>query len=164
MKTYNPWDFCRSIDCIRLVRTEDQRKQMCKDCRAYQMHDYLREYGLILEEDSVLSAKIEQLENDFIAMTAEKERCRKLAVDYSLMADSYKARLERCENMKLAYEFEELLGTTSIPVAVEKLKELLLKQKALELAHAKFLRETAKYGFTTPADINSWLTIAKGVD
>lgn len=40
-------------------------------------------------------------------------------------------------------------------------QELALYKKALELAHNKLLRETAKYHFATPADIESWLEIAK---
>lgn len=66
-----------------------------------------------------------RLVNELADMTAEKERCRLLAVDWSLKADGYKASLEMCENMKLAHEFEELLQTTSIPVAVEKVKGLI---------------------------------------
>lgn len=54
----------------------------------------------------------------------EKERCRKLAVEYALQSDEYKIKLERCENMKLAREFESLLQTTSIPVAVDRVKKM----------------------------------------
>ena len=57
-----------------------------------------------------------------------------LAVDYALKADSFESALKRCENMKLAREFEDLLQTTSIPVAVEKVRELLaIKEVAKEL-------------------------------
>jgi hypothetical protein len=63
--------------------------------------------------------------NRAVEMEAEKERCRLLAVDYALKSDDYKMRLEMCENMKLAREFEDLLQTTSIPVAVEKVRGLM---------------------------------------
>jgi len=62
---------------------------------------------------------------EFKGLMEEKERVRQLAVEYSLLADGYKQSLEFCKNMKLAKEFEELLETTSIPVAVEKLKGLV---------------------------------------
>ena len=61
MKTYNPWDFCRSINCNSMIRTEEQRKVLtCPNCKAYQMHDYLREHGQIIEEDSPLLKELEQ--------------------------------------------------------------------------------------------------------
>lgn len=71
-----------------------------------------------------LEREYTELQQSLIDMTAEKERCRKLAVENALKTDGYKASLEMCENMKLAHEFEELLQTTSIPIAVNKLKEI----------------------------------------
>ena len=129
-----------------------------------------------------LEAENNRLQAALQATIAEKERVRQLAVDYSCQVDGLRMDLQMCENMKLAREFEDILGTTSIPVAVERLKamtdayiregeaekvaaeleaELAIHEKALELACAKLLRETAKYHFTTPADVESWLTIAK---
>ena len=132
MKTYNPRDFCRSINCNALIRTEPQREQLCKDCKAYQMHNFLIGAGLILSEGSELYEKIGRLEMELADMITEKERCRNLAVDWSLKADGYKASLEMCQNMKLAHEFEDLLQTTSIPVAVEKVKGLMALKKSVE--------------------------------
>ena len=152
LKLYKPWDFCKSINCNSMVRTEEQRKVLtCPSCKAYQMHDYLRAHSQILEEDSALSAKIEQLENDFITMTAEKERCRKLAVDYALKSDSFEMRLNQCENMKLAHEFEDLLQTTSIPVAVEKVKGLMAELEEYKQAYKALcfpIKSQAKAGET----------------
>jgi len=71
------------------------------------------------------------LKADLTIMTEEKERCRKLAVDWALKADGYRIALERCENMKLAREFEELLQTTSIPIAVEKVRSLQVENAKL---------------------------------
>lgn len=52
--------------------------------------------------------------------------------------------------------------TNGVPEALEMVvEELEAYKKALELAHKQLLRETLKFGFTTPADINSWLSIAK---
>ena len=52
--------------------------------------------------------------------------------------------------------------TNGVPEALEMVvEELAVTQKALGLAHAKLLRETIKYRFTTPADIDSWLHLAK---
>ena len=141
METYKPWDFCRSINCNALIRTEPQREQLCKDCKAYQMHDYLREKGSIIEEDSKLPKQIEWLKSEvnrlqvaLDATIAEKERCRNLAVDWALKSDGFEMALRRCENMKLAHEFENLLQTTSIPVAVENVKELInIAEAAKEL-------------------------------
>ncbi len=144
MEPYKPWDFCRSINCNSMIRPEEQRKTLtCPNCKAYQMHDYLREKGSIIEEDSKLPKQIEWLKSEvnrlqvaLDATIAEKERCRNLAVDWALKSDGFEMALRRCENMKLAHEFENLLQTTSIPVAVEKLKELLgYKHKYIELSH-----------------------------
>lgn len=146
METYKPWDFCRSINCNSMIRSEEMRKELiCPNCKAYQMHDYLREKGSIIEEDSKLPKQIEWLKSEvnrlqvaLDATIAEKERCRELAVEYSMKADGYKASLEMCQNLKLAREFEELLQTTSIPVAVENLQNLIITlatyKRALELA------------------------------
>jgi spore coat polysaccharide biosynthesis protein SpsF (cytidylyltransferase family) len=79
-----------------------------------------------------LIERIQHLDNELTRlhvaledMEAEKERCRKLAVENALKADGYRHSLELCENMKLAHEFEDLLQTTSIPVAVEKVRGLI---------------------------------------
>ena len=65
MKAYNPWDFCRSINCNSMIRPEEQRKTLtCPNCKAYQMHDYLREKGSIIEEDSKLPKQIEWLKSE----------------------------------------------------------------------------------------------------
>ena len=88
------------------------------------MRGYLRYW---MFEYSLLKAELNRLQVALEATIAEKERCRLLAVDYALKSDEYKMRLEMCENMKLAHEFEDLLQTTSIPVAVERLKELIVK-------------------------------------
>lgn len=60
MQPYQPWDFCKSINCIVLMRTASLRKELlCKDCKAYQMHDYLQERGQILEENNPLLKALE---------------------------------------------------------------------------------------------------------
>ena len=41
--------------------------------------------------------------------------------------------------------------------------QLVRHKKALELAHAQLLYETAKHHFATPADVESWLVRAKEV-
>lgn len=51
----------------------------------------------------------------------------------------------------------------SLEPGAELLQELALYKKALELAHAQLLYETAKHHFATPADIDSWLARAKEV-
>lgn len=132
MQPYKSWDFCKSIDCGAMIRTEEMRKGLiCPTCKAYQMHTYLQEHGQITEEGSYLTnleSEINRLSVALDATIEEKERCRKLAVDWALKSDGYQMALERCENMKLAHEFEELLGTTSIPVAVEKVRGLMEAQ------------------------------------
>jgi len=84
-----------------------------------------------------LESELARLQVALEATIAEKERCRKLAVEHSVNAAGLEQKLSMCENMKLAREFEELLQTTSIPVAVERLKELLAVQDAAERAVCK---------------------------
>lgn len=93
------------------------------------MRGYLRYW---MFEYSLLKAELNRLQVALEATIAEKERCRNLAVDYALKSDEYKIRFERCENMKLAREFEDLLQTTSIPVAVKKVRSLLAIQDTVE--------------------------------
>ena len=80
-----------------------------------------------------LQAELARLTAALQATIAEKERVRQLAVNYSCKVDSYRMDLQMCQNMKLAREFEELLGTTDIAEAVEKVRELI--------AHNAFLAE-----------------------
>ena len=81
-----------------------------------------------------MESEINRLQVALDATIAEKERCRNLAVDWALKSDGFEMALRRCENMKLAHEFENLLQTTSIPVAVENVKELInIAEAAKEL-------------------------------
>ena len=81
-----------------------------------------------------LEDELNRLQVTLEATIAEKERCRKLAVEHSVNAAGLEQKLSMCENMKLAHEFEELLQTTSIPVAVEKLKGLMaVAEVAMEI-------------------------------
>jgi len=44
-----------------MIRTEEMRKELiCPNCRAYQMHDYLREHGQIIEDGNPLLMELEQ--------------------------------------------------------------------------------------------------------
>jgi hypothetical protein len=81
-------------------------------------HELERECAELEAENARLSVALQ-------ATFAEKERIRQLAVDYSCEADGLRMDLEMHQNMKLAREFESLLGTTSIPVAVKKIKALI---------------------------------------
>ena len=87
MTPYQSWDFCRAIDCTFMVRTEEQRKTLCRDCKAYQMHQYLKEHGQIVEEGSELFGNSERLKAELnrlqVALEAtikEKDRF-KIAFD-----------------------------------------------------------------------------------
>jgi len=92
----------------------------------YEQVDKDQEGDFVYYSDVIdLESEVNRLQVALQATVEEKERCRKLAVDWSLKADVYKASLEMCENMKLAREFEELLQTTSIPVAVEKVRGMM---------------------------------------
>ena len=73
MNSYKPWDFCRSINCNALIRTEQQREQLCKSCKAYQMHGYLREHGQIVEEGSPLLKELEQLRKTLEYLANQRE-------------------------------------------------------------------------------------------
>ena len=61
MEPYKPWDFCRSINCNSMIRPEEQRKVLtCPNCKAYQMHDYLRGHEQIIEEGNPPLTELEQ--------------------------------------------------------------------------------------------------------
>lgn len=55
---YKSWEYCQSINCpIYNHWGKEKRKEACVTCHAYQMHQYLREHGQILEEGSKLLLK-----------------------------------------------------------------------------------------------------------
>lgn len=69
MNPYKPWDFCKDTDCksYRYPGLEEERILFfCEKCKAYKMHQYLREHGQIVEEGSPCITKIAVLteEND----------------------------------------------------------------------------------------------------
>ena len=62
MKPYEPWEFCKSINCGALIHSINTRKwALCDQCKACHMHTYLREHGQILEEGSVLQIELDAL-------------------------------------------------------------------------------------------------------
>lgn len=87
---------------------------------------------------------IGELRQELADMTAEAERYRNLAVDWSLKSDVFEMRLNQCENMKLAHEFEELLQTTSIPVAVEKVRGLFSELEQAQSDNAALVEALSK--------------------
>ena len=113
------------------------------------------------KECADIQAELSRLQVALEATIAEKERCRLLAVDYALKADSYKASLELCENMKLAREFEELLQTTSIPVAVERVRRLMVLKKTVE-ALIKTVGKDATTKFKAWRNMENALNAVKG--
>ncbi len=87
MKPYEPWEFCKAIDCPAfpgiIFGCEDTKKIFCRKCHAYQMHQYLKDHGQILEEGSGLIARVREAEAElathkraltfFIADTVDDE-------------------------------------------------------------------------------------------
>lgn len=71
MKPYEPWEFCKAIDCDALgviFKDEKMKQRYCHKCKAYQMHGYIRDHGQILEEGSGLIARVREAEADCAAM------------------------------------------------------------------------------------------------
>jgi hypothetical protein len=65
MQAYKTLDFCKSIDCDLLeTAISSTKKGFCSLCRAYKMHQYLRDHNQILEEGYYLSARIGRLETE----------------------------------------------------------------------------------------------------
>ena len=65
MEPYKPWDFCNDIHCRSLAYPgpeEDRRTFFCEDCKAYKMHQYLKDNGQILEEGNPLLEELERLQ------------------------------------------------------------------------------------------------------
>ena len=106
METYKPWDFCKSIDCLAIKRSEEvnqseeARKQSCMSCKAYKMHQYLREHGQILEEESVLAAQ-------FAGAKADNEVLSDLIIDLqSQLAEA------QADNAALVEACQEIMSIT----------------------------------------------------
>jgi len=63
-----------------MIRPEEQRKVLtCPNCKAYQMHDYLRGHGQIAEEGSYLTgleSEVNRLQVALDATISEKERMK----------------------------------------------------------------------------------------
>lgn len=79
MKPYQPWEFCKAIDCDALsVIHQDQRmkKVYCYRCYAYRMHQYLKDHGQILEEGSELAKRLEGDNNGVKGNGNQAERNR----------------------------------------------------------------------------------------
>lgn len=54
-KPYKSWEFCEYIKCYAMSFGKSFRvKAICSRCPAYQMHQYLKEHGQMLEEGSEL--------------------------------------------------------------------------------------------------------------
>lgn len=68
---YERWEFCKAhCETYKKFPNKRERYKRCSVCKAYQMHQYLREQGLILEEGSELVEKISRLEK--VAEAAEE--------------------------------------------------------------------------------------------
>ncbi len=76
MQPYKSWDFCNHTGCTFMVRSGEQRKTLCRDCKAYQMYTYLREHGQVLEEGSGIQAELARLQVALEATIAEKENLK----------------------------------------------------------------------------------------
>jgi hypothetical protein len=116
MEAYKPWDFCKSIDCLAMRRSEavnqgeEARKQACNDCKAYQMHQYLKEHGQILEEGSALEAQLAEAQTELNRLVRARESLVEL-LNQDLIKDGLKYRraLElACEQIS---EYALLSGT-----------------------------------------------------
>jgi nicotinamide riboside kinase len=60
---YKPWDFCRA-NCNKVElwpNKRDRKILFCYRCKAYQFHQYLRQHGQILEDESELAEKIKEV-------------------------------------------------------------------------------------------------------
>lgn len=62
MKLYESWEFCESINCRAMKRLAGRTEMFCMDCKAYQMHQYLRDNGQILEAGSELAKVVAEAE------------------------------------------------------------------------------------------------------
>lgn len=72
METYESWDFCKYhvCDALRLSDKDKRKRAYCETCRAYQMHQYLKDHGQILEEGS----ELEQMRSNY-------EKCAEILGD-----------------------------------------------------------------------------------
>jgi hypothetical protein len=51
IKPYKSWDYCKSVNCRIYVQiSQERRKEFCVACHAYQMHQYLKNNGQIIDE------------------------------------------------------------------------------------------------------------------
>jgi len=83
MDPYKPWDFCNDIHCRSLSypgTVEERRTYLCENCKAYKMHQYLKDNGQILEEGNPLLEELERLqaENEQLKSQPQPEAIARL--------------------------------------------------------------------------------------
>lgn len=77
MTPYQSWSFCEAINCHAMKHLSARVEMFCQNCKAYQMHTYLREHGQILEENSGVQAELNRLQVALEATIAEKEKYKR---------------------------------------------------------------------------------------
>ena len=124
MKVYEPWDYCRSINCNALVRPKELRKQtVCVNCEAYKMHQYLKENNQILETGSELAKVVE--EN--AGLRADNAVLKKALVNLLISHQKTRMRLDvNFEDQIATEEYTENLIAESNPgdALLKELKQL----------------------------------------
>jgi len=77
METYKPWDFCSDIQCKSLSYpgpAEDRITFFCEDCKAFKMHQYLKDMEQINEEGSPILSELERLRGENEQLQAECQK------------------------------------------------------------------------------------------
>lgn len=81
MTPYQSWSFCEAINCHAMKHLSARVEMFCQNCKAYQMHTYLKEHGQILEEGSGIMKAFESLTPGGSEFHNDPDKCIQFARD-----------------------------------------------------------------------------------
>ena len=154
MEAYKPWNFCKAIDCPALmaypidcsqqiglpfIDWDKERKTLyCNGCKAYKMHQYLKEHGQIIEEGSELAAQFVDVQQYIYENGISKEDCKRaiemVKEDALKELEQLRSKYEKCaEMLGDMVDVAEVTGSAYLYRRdVGPIKEMLVQAKAGE--------------------------------
>lgn len=149
MKVYKPWDFCKSIDCDVLNINKETQADSCLRCKAYQMHQYLREHGQILEEGSALQSQLAEAQASVtqlgIALVQERERFAEAQAE---IIESKRVIIE-CKHTS---DLSRLINDVPLSITIEDMRSQIC-EAAQELEQLRKVRDAAEKAIYTKSQV-----------